>query len=103
MAGSEVRTAADLASEEVVTRATRIVREGPICDHCLGRQFAKIASGLTNVERGERVKAALQDARVELAEGTCWLCNGLFLQLDTWVTRAREALRESHGQRRRRG
>ena len=93
MAGSEDRTAEDLASEEVVARATHIVREGPICDHCLGRQFAKIASGLTNVERGERVKVALRDARVELAEGTCWLCNGLFLQLDTWVVRAREALR----------
>jgi tRNA pseudouridine synthase 10 len=94
MASSEVRTAADLASEEIVARATRIVREGPICDHCLGRQFAKIASGLSNAERGEQVKAALQDARVELTEGTCWVCNGLFQLLETWITRAREALRE---------
>jgi tRNA pseudouridine synthase 10 len=93
MASSDFRAPQDLASEEIVNRATRIVREGPICDHCLGRQFAKIASGLSNAERGEQVKAALQDARVELTEGTCWVCNGLFQLLDSWVARAREALR----------
>jgi tRNA pseudouridine synthase 10 len=93
MASSNSPVPESLASEEIVNRATRIVREGPICDHCLGRQFAKIASGLSNAERGEQVKAALQDARVELPEGTCWLCNGLFQLLDSWVARAQEALR----------
>jgi tRNA pseudouridine synthase 10 len=93
MASSDFRAPQDLASEEIVNRATRIVHEGPICDHCLGRQFAKIASGLSNAERGEQVKAALQDARVELIEGSCWVCNGLFQLLDSWVVRAREALR----------
>ena len=93
MANNDFRALHDLASEEIVARATRIVREGPICNHCLGRQFAKIASGLTNAQRGEQVKAALRDARVELPEGTCWVCNGLFLLLDSWVARAQEALR----------
>jgi tRNA pseudouridine synthase 10 len=93
MASTDFRAPQDLTSEEILSRATRIVREGPICDHCIGRQFAKIASGLSNAERGEQVKAALQDARVKLTGGTCWVCNGLFQQLDTWVARAREALR----------
>jgi tRNA pseudouridine synthase 10 len=94
MASTDFRAPQDLRSEEIVSRAKRIVHEGPICDHCLGRQFAKIASGLSNAERGEQVKAALQDAHVELIEGTCWVCNGLFQLLETWVARAWEALRE---------
>lgn len=39
--------------------AEKIVAEGPICDHCLGRQFAKLSTGLSNDERGHSVKLAL--------------------------------------------
>lgn len=39
--------------------AEKIVAEGPICDHCLGRQFAKLSTGLSNDERGSSVKLAL--------------------------------------------
>lgn len=94
MASTDSRAGQDLASEEIVARATRILREGPICDHCLGRQFAKIASGLSNAERGQRVKAALRDAHREHLGGTCWVCNGLFQSLEAWVARAREALHD---------
>ncbi|WNY25263.1 tRNA pseudouridine(54/55) synthase Pus10 [Methanolapillus millepedarum] len=33
-----------------------ILAEGPVCDHCLGRQFAKLSTGLSNDERGKAVK-----------------------------------------------
>lgn len=39
--------------------AEKIIAEGPICDHCLGRQFAKLSTGLGNDERGKAVKLAL--------------------------------------------
>ncbi|WNY28034.1 hypothetical protein MmiEs2_02140 [Methanimicrococcus stummii] len=39
--------------------AEKIIAEGPICDHCLGRQFAKLSTGLSNDERGRSVKLAL--------------------------------------------
>ncbi|MDY0266487.1 MAG: tRNA pseudouridine(54/55) synthase Pus10 [Methanimicrococcus sp.] len=39
--------------------AEKIVAEGPICNHCLGRQFATLSTGLSNDERGKAVKTAL--------------------------------------------
>ncbi|MDV0444849.1 hypothetical protein MmiAt1_03930 [Methanimicrococcus sp. At1] len=39
--------------------AEKIIAEGPICDHCLGRQFAKLSTGLSNDERGKSVKLTL--------------------------------------------
>ena len=35
------------------------VLEKPVCDHCLGRQFAKLLSGSTNEKRGEVLRSAL--------------------------------------------
>jgi tRNA pseudouridine synthase 10 len=39
--------------------ATRIIALGPICDNCLGRQFAMLSTGLTNAERGRSIKTVL--------------------------------------------
>ena len=48
---------------DILEIAEKIVAEGPICDHCLGRQFAKLSTGLGNNERGSAVKlAAAMDA-----------------------------------------
>jgi tRNA pseudouridine synthase 10 len=73
--------------------ARKITREGPICDHCLGRQFAKISHGLSNEQRGTILKDALRASGEELGEGKCWVCNGLFEQLEGWVSKAREELK----------
>jgi tRNA pseudouridine synthase 10 len=82
-----------LESEELREIALKIAREGPICDHCLGRQFAKISSGLSNERRGLRLKSALRERREKLQEGKCWVCNGLFEQLETWISKALETLK----------
>ena len=101
--------------------AIRVLEEGPICDHCLGRQFAQLSTGLTNKERGSALKTVLamlgyqkfkegdpsllqklascsQQARTILkAKGTdekCWLCNDLFKSLDVWVQRALKLLKK---------
>ena len=39
--------------------ARAILREGTICDHCLGRQFAKLSTGTTNLERGRAIRLVL--------------------------------------------
>lgn len=106
----------------VLDIAKKIVHEGPICDHCMGRQFAKLSTGLTNDKRGSAIKLALamEGDRINKDEGDkeiledlstssvnarkslrlkgedekCWVCLGLFEKLDTWAERAENALKE---------
>ena len=79
-----------LENAEIIAAARTIINEGPICDNCLGRQFAKIASGLTNEKRGEILRSVL---RADIKEGKCWLCNGLFENFDALVVKALETLK----------
>jgi len=104
----------------IMQTAARIIEEGPICDNCMGRQFARLLTGLTNAERGEAIKLSLslEAARLMKEEGykdlleklalsnsyacktldasckeeECWVCIGLFDNLDEWVDRAIKAL-----------
>lgn len=79
-----------LENADIIAAARTIINEGPICDNCLGRQFAKISSGLTNEKRGEILRSVL---RADLKEGKCWLCNGLFENFNAWVLKALETLK----------
>ncbi len=83
-----------LESEEIVNRARAIIAEGPICDHCLGRQFAKLATGRSNEQRGQQLKALLEARGTAVVPGTCWVCNGLFDGVDGWAAKAADALRD---------
>ena len=38
----------------IIETAKCILKEGPICDCCMGRQFGKLSTGLTNAQRGIR-------------------------------------------------
>jgi tRNA pseudouridine synthase 10 len=104
----------DDSDRQVLNTARAILCEGAICDHCLGRQFAKLSTGTTNLERGRAIRLVLDmiaDASAEDASagtdrdrdtaepghgqatpGRCWVCNGVFEELDTWTSRAIEAL-----------
>ncbi|MDK2892381.1 tRNA pseudouridine(54/55) synthase Pus10 [Methanohalophilus sp.] len=97
--------------------AKKILPEGAICDHCMGRQFANLSTGLTNDERGRAVKLVLameadrlskdeddksllerlapssRNARYSLKDFTkndeqCWVCLGIFEKLEEWADRA---------------
>ena len=83
-----------LKTGEIVDRAEAIIREGPICDHCMGRQFAKIATGTSNEQRGRTLKALLEERGAILPAGTCWVCNGLFETVDVLAAKAADALRD---------
>jgi tRNA pseudouridine synthase 10 len=104
----------------ILETAKKIVSEGPICDNCMGRQFAKLSTGLNNLERGRAIKlslamesdmlykesgddTALKDLstcntyarktlRVEGDDQKCWVCLGLYENLDQWAKRAVEAI-----------
>ncbi|MCZ7361721.1 MAG: tRNA pseudouridine(54/55) synthase Pus10, partial [Candidatus Methanoperedens sp.] len=88
----------------ILDTARKILHEGPICDHCLGRQFAKLSTGLSNDRRGRAIKLVLAmqasaDKDDELLEtlrktdeNKCWVCNDLFTHLDTWVQRVDSSL-----------
>ena len=45
--------------DNILDTARKIISFGPICDNCLGRQFAMLSTGLTNAERGRSLKTAL--------------------------------------------
>lgn len=99
MPGKDFRAASELEKTEIIETARKIVKEGlgPICDNCIGRQFAKISSGLSNAKRGQILKEALRtkwNLGEEIEQGKCWVCNGLFENLDEWVLKALEALEE---------
>ncbi len=84
----------NLEKAEIIETARKITEEGPICDNCLGRQFAKLASGVSNEKRGEILKEVLRKKGEELKEGKCWVCNSLFENLEAWVSKALETLKE---------
>ncbi|MDI6888507.1 MAG: tRNA pseudouridine(54/55) synthase Pus10 [Methanocellales archaeon] len=74
--------------------AAKVLDQGPICDNCLGRQFAKLSTGLSNKERGAAIRTVLamfRDQEMYKAK-KCWVCNGLFDALDVWTQRAINAL-----------
>jgi tRNA pseudouridine synthase 10 len=88
----------------ILDTARKILKEGPICDHCLGRQFAKLSTGLSNDQRGRALKLVLSmhagaeneeellEELTKSSEGKCWVCNNLFKHLDSWAEKAVLAL-----------
>ena len=105
--------------ESILDTARKIIRLGPICDSCLGRQFAMLSTGLTNVERGRSVKTVLamqaslvdeknlleelapsfRPARLKLGrkdedDARCTVCLGVMRpeNLEAWAEKAAVAL-----------
>jgi tRNA pseudouridine synthase 10 len=70
--------------------------EEDLCDHCLGRQFAKLGHGLENYERGailremdkvdedSFVRENIPEDNVEVG-GSCEVCQGVFEKLEHWA------------------
>lgn len=69
--------------------------EEDLCDHCLGRQFAKLGHGLENYERGAILReldevdedSFVRENIPEDAEpgGSCEVCKDVFEKLDHWT------------------
>lgn len=82
---------------DILEKVHQILEYGDICDHCLGRLFAKRSFGLTNVARGHALRVAHALAYnipfKEYESGTCWVCNDLFEQIPAWAEKAADATR----------
>ncbi|MFB6294650.1 MAG: tRNA pseudouridine(54/55) synthase Pus10, partial [Candidatus Nanohaloarchaea archaeon] len=77
-----------------------------LCDHCLGRQFARLGHGLENWERGLIIRRAHRHGEPldeesfvrdnipdeEPRREECGLCNGLFDDLEHYVERVVNAV-----------
>ncbi|MFO8034025.1 MAG: tRNA pseudouridine(54/55) synthase Pus10 [Candidatus Bipolaricaulota bacterium] len=74
--------------------AVELLRAGPVCNHCLGQQFAQIGHGLTGEERGRLVRALARPAvqGAELGTSPCWVCGDVFGHVPKWAERAVELL-----------
>jgi tRNA pseudouridine synthase 10 len=105
--------------DNILDTARKIISFGPICDNCLGRQFAMLSTGLTNAERGRSLKTALamqaaadddralqedlapsfRSARLKLGrkdeeDARCTVCLGEMApaNLDAWAEKAAVAI-----------
>lgn len=67
--------------EENLDKAEKISALG-LCDHCLGRMFAKCGENMTDERRGMLIREALREKGIESApEEICPLCEDLFSML----------------------
>ncbi len=71
-----------------VLRIARKVASKQVCDHCLGRQFAMLSTGMTNRQRGEILRALLKSGEPR----ECSVCGNLFRSLEDWAGKAVKAL-----------
>ncbi len=52
---------------DILQNVLKMLEAHPLCDHCLGRQFALLGHGLDNAQRGEAIKLVLTLNGHELA------------------------------------
>ncbi|MBO4356650.1 MAG: tRNA pseudouridine(54/55) synthase Pus10 [Candidatus Methanomethylophilaceae archaeon] len=74
--------------------AREIAKTG-LCDHCLGRMFGKLGTGMTNDLRGRMIRTALKEDGTEApADDFCPLCENVFDMLDRFAEAAAEKINE---------
>ncbi|MFQ5911274.1 MAG: hypothetical protein ACE5IJ_11240, partial [Thermoplasmata archaeon] len=66
------------------------LKEGAMCDSCLGRLFGRVGSGFTNSERGTMVREGLNIAQ----GGSCSLCEGLMVEIPKFAKLVESSLSE---------
>ena len=73
----------------------RAIAKTGLCDHCLGRMFGKMGTGMTNDLRGRMIRDALRDNGEDIkADDFCPLCENVFDMLDRFAEAAAEAIND---------
>ncbi len=73
----------------------RKLAEMGLCDHCLGRMFGKLGTGMTNDERGRLIREALAEQGVDApAEEFCPLCENVFDLLERFAEAAADSIND---------
>lgn len=83
----------------IVEKASEVLERYQLCDHCLGRLFAKLGKG-TNEERGKAIRFVLNMERAK--DGLppveepkeCELCNNVFDRIPELVENMKEAAKD---------
>jgi len=95
---------------KVLENVVKLMKEGYVCDHCLGRSVGNLLTGMSNEERGKIIRKVLafiydsgEDLDIDLSNFSrvnlrnrkinaekkkCWVCGGLFDHLDEIAKRA---------------
>jgi len=82
-----------LKDKEITELADKILSRYKLCDHCLGRVFAKIEHDKTNRERGEGVRKTLKHlSKTEVDK--CWLCSGLMNEIPHFADLISDSLKD---------
>ncbi len=97
----------------MIEKAIELMKHGYICDHCLGRQFAQLLTGMTNEERGRAIRkvvAMMYDAgKVDVDPSNffdinlrnrpagkrkkCYVCGDIFKSLDKVAAKIEKKLK----------
>ena len=73
----------------------KALAESGLCDHCLGRMFGKLGTGMTNDLRGRMIRDALKEQGIDApAEDFCPLCENVFDMLGRFAEAAAEKINE---------
>ena len=74
--------------------AEKAVEKG-LCDHCLGRLFGKLGTGMTNDQRGQQIRKMVADSGITAeAPEMCSLCEDVFDMLDRFAEAVAERVDE---------
>lgn len=73
--------------EKVLRAAKRVVKKN-LCNHCFGRQFAHVSTGMTNQERGQILRVLLKASEPK----KCEICLDVFKKLEVFVAKAEKLL-----------
>jgi tRNA pseudouridine synthase 10 len=73
----------------------KALAESGLCDHCLGRMFGKLGTGMTNDLRGRMIRDALKEQGIDApAEDFCPLCENVFDMLGRFAEAAAKKINE---------
>ena len=79
-------------TDEMISKAAKVA-ERHVCDRCLGRQFAKVGTGMTNDVRGALIRKELKNRGIETsAEEPCPLCEDTFDMLGRFADAVADAV-----------
>ncbi len=82
-----------LKDKKNIEIAEKVLSKYKLCDHCLGRLFAKIGNGVTNKERKNQLRKHLKQYETVEVDN-CWLCSGLVGEIQHFAFLISESLEE---------
>ncbi|OPY34205.1 MAG: tRNA pseudouridine synthase Pus10 [Methanomassiliicoccales archaeon PtaU1.Bin124] len=82
---------------ELLDKAEIILSKHDLCDHCLGRVFARVSTGLSDDQRGLSLRLGLNFIRVlddkePYVHSSCYVCEEIFDNVPRFAQAAADAL-----------